>query len=131
MGATSIGVPSQGKDPTLRTGRKHQPSSNREKQGGSTVRFQLAIALAVSVVLHAGASAQDAASDVGKAAKDTSHATVSATKDTAHGTSKAVEGTSKATGHAVKKTGHGVKKGVHDMGHGVKKSATKTAGAMK
>ena len=56
------------------------------------MRFQLALSLAVSLMLQAGAFAQD----VDKAAKDTSHATAKATKDAAHGTAEAAEKTTDA-----------------------------------
>jgi len=74
------------------------------------MRFQLAMALAVSLMLQAGAPAK-AATDVDTAAKDTGHATAKATKDAAHGTAEAVKMTTHATGHAGSKTGHSIDEG--------------------
>jgi hypothetical protein len=107
--------------------RKPTPSNKENQRRATLMRFQLAMALAVSLTLHAGAFAQD----VDTAAKDTGHATAKVTKDAAHGTAEAAEKTTDATGHAVKKSGKGIKKGVHEVGHGVKKGATKTADALK
>jgi hypothetical protein len=95
------------------------------------MKFQLPLALVLTLALHSGAFAQDAASDVRKAAKGTGHGTANVTEDTAHGTSKAVQDTAHSADHAVKKTGHGVKKGAHAIGHGVKKGTTKTADVLK
>ena len=107
--------------------RKPTPLEQRELEESKRMRFRLAMALAVSLILNGGAFAQD----VDNAVKDTGHATTKATKDAAHGTTEAAEKTTDATGHAVKKSGTGIKKGVHEVGHGVKKGATKTADAIK
>jgi hypothetical protein len=74
------------------------------------MRFQLTMALALSLILQAGAPAS-AATDEDIAAKDTGHATAKATKDVAHGTTEAAKKTTHATGHAVSKTGHRMEKG--------------------
>jgi hypothetical protein len=107
--------------------RKPAPSSKENERRATLMRFQLAMALAVSLILQGGAFAQD----VDNAVKDTGHATAKATKDAAHGTAEAAEKTTDATGHVVKKSGKGIKKGTRDVGHGVKKGATKTADALK
>jgi hypothetical protein len=74
------------------------------------MRFRLNMALAVSLMLQAGAPAS-AATDVDIAAKDTGHATAKATEDVVNGTSEAAKKTSHAAGHAVSKTGHSIEKG--------------------
>jgi hypothetical protein len=74
------------------------------------MRFQLTMALAVSLMLQAGAPAS-AATDMDTAAKDTGHATAKATKDVAHDTAEVAKKTTHATGHAVSKTGDGIEKG--------------------
>jgi hypothetical protein len=107
--------------------RKPTPLEQRELKESNKMRFQLAMALAASLIVHGGAFAQD----VDNAVKDTGHATAKATKDAAHGTAEAAEKTTDATGRAVKKSGKGIKKGAHEVGHGVKKGATKTADALK
>jgi hypothetical protein len=74
------------------------------------MRFQLNMALAVSLMMQAGAPAS-AATDVDNAAKDTGHATAKATEDVAHGTAEVAKKATHATGHAVSKTGHSLEKG--------------------
>jgi hypothetical protein len=131
--ASRIGIANQRRPlPTTWKCQKYdRPEDIERSKESDTMRLQLPIALALSLLLQHGALAQNPTSDVGKAAKDTGHATTKATEKTAHGTSNAVKDTSHATGHAVKKTGNGVKKGVQGAGHGVKKGATKTADAVK
>jgi hypothetical protein len=51
------------------------------------MRFQLARALALSLILQGGAFAQD----VDNAVKDTGQASAKATKDAAHGTAEAAD----------------------------------------
>jgi hypothetical protein len=74
------------------------------------MRFQLTMALTVSLMLQAGAPA-GAATDVDTAAKDTGHATAKAIKDVAHGTAETAKKTTHTTGHAVSKSGHTIERG--------------------
>ena len=73
------------------------------------MRFQLTMALAVSLMLPAGDS--QSATDVDTAARDTGHATAEATEDVTYDTAEAAKKTTHATGHAVSKTGHSIEKG--------------------
>jgi predicted PhzF superfamily epimerase YddE/YHI9 len=85
------------------------------------MKFQLLLALALTLGLHQGAVAQDLTFETGMAVNRPGHVAAKATKETTHGTT-AVE---------VRKTGHAVKKGVDGFGHGVEKGATKTADVLK